>query len=401
MEVMPGYKRTEVGIIPNEWELATLSSVTNISTGNTPPTQNPANYGNDYLFVSPADLGNQKYITATEKKLSQQGFSISRRFPCGSILFTCIGSTIGKCGIAGVELTSNQQINALFPSPKVYGEFLYYALINVSPKIKALAGEQAVPIVNKTQFGGTVLAFPPLAEQRAIAAALSDIDGLIRSLDQLIASSRAIKQAAMQQLLTGKKRLPGFAGEWTFVTFGELASVRKERVDPKSSRVSHFCIEMEHIESASGRLLGNTFTETLSSHKSVFCEGDVLFGKLRAYLRKFWLADRLGVCSTEIWALTPNLNITTSKFVYQIVRTDQFIEVASTAHGTHMPRSDWGIIKNYQVYLPTNVSEQVAIAGVLSDMDAELDALERQREKTRALKQGMMQELLTGRTRLL
>src|SRR5947209_5778319 len=108
--IKSGYKETDVGVIPEEWEVKSLADAATIATGNTPPTSVSANYGDEYSFVSPADLGEHKYICDTEKKLSTKGFAISRRFPPRSILFTCIGSTIGKCGIAQIELTSNQQI---------------------------------------------------------------------------------------------------------------------------------------------------------------------------------------------------------------------------------------------------------------------------------------------------
>lgn len=125
-----------------------------------------------------------------------------------------------------------------------------------------------------------------------------------------------------------------------------------------------------------------------------------MFGRLRAYLRKYWLADRDGVCSTEIWPLVPHSDFIEGQYLFQLVQTNQFIETASSAYGTHMPRTDWNVIKNYEVPLPS-LNEQQAIATVLSDMDAEIVALEQKRDKVRALKQAMMQELLTGKTRLL
>lgn len=125
----------------------------------------------------------------------------------------------------------------------------------------------------------------------------------------------------------------------------------------------------------------------------------MLFGKLRAYQRKYWFAERGGVCSTEIWALSCDTSRLLPEFLYHCVKTDAFIEVASTAYGTHMPRSDWKVMKHFEISLPT-CEEQTAIATILSDMDAELAALEARRNKALQLKQGMMQELLTGRIRL-
>ena len=128
---------------------------------------------------------------------------------------------------------------------------------------------------------------PPLPEQRAIAEALSDVDGLLAALDRLIAKKRDLKQAAMQQLLTGQTRLPGFHGEWEVKRFGEVAFLRRERVDPRRTGFHEFCVELEHIASSNGELVGSTSTGQQSSLKSVFQSGDVLFGKLRAYLQQF------------------------------------------------------------------------------------------------------------------
>ena len=253
--------------------------------------------------------------------------------------------------------------------------------------------------IDQSVIARLTVAVPPLPEQRAIADTLSDVDALLGALDRLIAKKRDIKQAAIQQLLTGQTRLPGFDGEWGVKRFGEVACPRRDRVDPRCSGVQDFCLELEHIASESGELLGSTSTGDQSSLKSVFRTGDVLFGKLRAYLRKYWLATRAGVCSTEIWVLTPKDQVITTAFLFQLIKSDEFIEAASNSYGTHMPRSDWSIVKNYEFKLPP-LTEQIAIAKVLGDMDAELTALTQRRTKTRALKQAMMQELLTGRTRL-
>ncbi len=190
-----------------EWEVKRLGEISTIATGNTPPTRDAANYGDDFLFVSPVDLGEAKHVTSTEKKLSKKGFAISRRFPKDTILFVCIGSTIGKCGVAPIELTSNQQINAIFPSPNFSVDYLYYFLCTAAPKIRSLAGEQAVPIVNKTLFSETAVALPLLPEQTAIAEVLSDLDAELAALEQRRDKTRALKQGMMQELLTGRTRL--------------------------------------------------------------------------------------------------------------------------------------------------------------------------------------------------
>lgn len=237
------------------------------------------------------------------------------------------------------------------------------------------------------------------SEQKAIANALSDVDALLDGLDRLITKKRDLKRAAMQQLLTGKTRLPGFTEDWDPVAFGDLAAPRADRVDPRITGRHAFCVELEHIQQQTGRLLGWSETGAQTSLKAVFQPDDVLFGKLRAYLRKYWRATRSGICSTEIWVLQAKPGRVTPGYLYQLVQTDWFIETASTAYGTHMPRSDWKVVRELELRVPRE-NEQAKIAEVLGDMDTEIDALERRRAKTYDLKIAMMQELLTGKTRL-
>lgn len=203
----------------------------------------------------------------------------------------------------------------------------------------------------------------------------------------------------MQALLSGQQRLPGFEGAWAVKRFGDIVRLRKARTESNPIFLESFCVELEHIESGSGHLVGHSTMDGSRSSKSLFQKGDVLFGKLRPYLRKYWLATRDGVCSTEIWVLVSLEETLSPKFLSQLVRVDQFIDVASSAYGTHMPRSDWSVVKNHELSLPS-VEEQTAIATVLADMDAEIAAIEARLAKARALKQGMMQTLLTGRIRL-
>lgn len=242
------------------------------------------------------------------------------------------------------------------------------------------------------------LPFPAfgLCEQTSISNVLASADTLITSLERLITKKRNIKQGLLQELLKGRTRLSGFSTDWADVAFNDVARPVSERIMPMSSKGR--VIELEHLGAGTGELLGDSDLHDSISLKTRFKTGDVLFGKLRSYLRKFWLADVDGFCSTEIWALRP-ANGTASSFLRYLVETEEFIEAASTAYGTHMPRADWNVVSRLEVSLPP-LDEQHAIAKVLLETDAEIVALERRLTSTRAIKQGMMQELLTGRTRL-
>jgi type I restriction enzyme S subunit len=384
--VPPGYRQTEAGVIPEDWEVVPIGEIAKFTSGAL--IKATALHRQSSEFPVPV-FGGNGIAGYTSNAIALDPTVVVGRVgqKCGSVYHTD-----GPAWITD---------NALYPR-HIYRhiELDFLALALEGARLNEVRNRNDLPLITQSIVHAVWITLPPdISEQRAIAAALSDVDALISALDRLIAKKRAIKTAAMQQLLTGKQRLPGFSGEWEVKRFAEIASPRRDRVDPRKTGSPGFCVELENVESGTGRLLGTTAKEDQSSLKAVFQAGDVLFGKLRPYLRKYWLADRPGICSTEIWALAANRRLATPEFLFQVVRVDQFIEAASTAYGTHMPRSDWNVVKNYELAVPS-VEEQTAIAAVLSDMDAEIAALEARREKTWQVKQGMMQELLTGRTRL-
>jgi type I restriction enzyme S subunit len=407
MSAIPkGYKQTEVGVIPEAWEVVLLGTVAETSSGTTPSRALMDRYyrNGSIAWVKTLDLNNS-FISATDEYVTEVALKETclQVYPTGTVLVAMYGgfNQIGRTGLLQKSAAVNQAITAIRPKKSML--ISDYLLCNLNYRIgywKIVASSSRKdPNITSQDIRNFPIACPRPIEQHAIATALSDVDALISGLGQLIAKKRDLKQAAMQQLLTGKTRLPGFNGEWDVKRFGDFALPRRDRIDPRKTGVQNFCIELEHIASASGELLGSTSTGEQSSLKSVFQPGDVLFGKLRAYLRKYWLATCTGVCSTELWVLTPKDQLVKTEFLFQLVKTDEFIEVASNSYGTHMPRSDWNIVKNFEMALPP-LPEQTAIAEVLSDLDAEIAALEARLSKTKALKQGMMQELLTGRIRL-
>lgn len=174
--------------LPDGWKKKAVGDISDVVTGKTPPTSDRRNYGEYIPFVSPADLGISKYISKAEKHLSEIGTKNARILPIGTSLFTCIGSTIGKVGLSSVELTTNQQINAAIPkNGSICHEFLYYALVDIAPKVKRIAGIQAVPIINKTEFENQIVNLPTnLSEQKAIADLLATWDEAIEKTERLI-----------------------------------------------------------------------------------------------------------------------------------------------------------------------------------------------------------------------
>ncbi len=342
--------------------------------------------------------------------------SISRRFPRNSILFVCIGSTIGKCGIAPVELTSNQQINALFPSSSFSADFLYYVLCAAAPRIKSLAGEQAVPLINKSQFSDTLIALPSLPEQRAIAQALNDVDELLEGLDRLIAKKRDLKQAAMQQLLTGRTRLTGFSGEWEVAQLGKYVLFLKNGINSRAELTPDGPIKYLHYGDihTSPQLRLDPRTDAMPSlpverarNLDRLEDGDLVFADASEDLDGVGRAVEIQG-ATEI-GVVAGLHTIATRFDKTVLADGfkaflQFCPSFRThlrrlAAGTKVYATNRSHIASAEIRLP-GIKEQIAITEALNDMGAELAALEQRRDKTRAIKEAMMQELLTGKTRL-
>jgi type I restriction enzyme S subunit len=406
MGVRPGYKQTEVGVIPEDWDPVALGEIGVFSKGQG-IKKDEASSG-DIPCVRYGELytHHNDIIHEFNSFISDEVSKSSKKLKKGDILFAGSGETkgeIGKCAAYVEDKNAFAGGDIVILSPqKGDSTFLGY-LLNTPSVIKQKASKgqgDAIVHISAKALASIQIPFPSLSEQRAISTVLNDVDAMIESLDKLIAKKRDIKQAAMQSLLTGKIRLPEFCDKWEKKKFNELAFLRRNRIDPNHDDPHEFCIELENIEKVTGRLMGWSEPKNFSSLKTSFDIGDVLFGKLRAYLRKYWLATRPGVCSTEIWVLSPKPNHILSAYLYQLVTTNWFIDAAINAYGTHMPRSDWKVIKELEVLIP-KIPEQSAIAEGLSDMDAEIETLEKKRSKTRLLKQGMMQELLTGKTRLI
>lgn len=259
--------------------------------------------------------------------------------------------------------------------------------------------------IQRKKFEKLSVALPPLPEQREIAAAFSDVDALLGGLERLIAKKRDLKQAAMQQLLTGQTRLPGFHGKWIVKPLGELATIRDgTHQTPRyvSSGVPFYSVE--HV--TSGDFVSTKF---ISEEEHRFLtrsfkieRGDILMtriGSIGNCKLIEWNVDASFYVSLALLKIRPQFS---AAYVAQYSNTLAFkkqVELHSLASA--IPKKiNLGPISSINVELPSSFAEQTAIAAVLSDMDAELSALETRRDKTRALKQGMMQELLTGRIRL-
>ena len=263
-------------------------------------------------------------------------------------------------------------------------DYIYYAVSAVAPKIKSLAGEQAVPIVNKSAFSDTLIPFPPTkAEQEAIAEALSDADAFVESLEQLLSKKCHLKQGAIQELLTGKKRLPGFSGAWEVRLLGQIAPLQRG-FDLPNGMLQRGPFPVVY---SNGVLTYHSVFQVKGPGVVTGRSGTI--GKVTFVEQDFWPHN------TTLWVTSFKGN--DPKFVFFLYTR---VSLERFATGSGVPTLNRNDVHQFKISVPATRVEQTAIAAILSDMDAEIAALEAKLAKARNLKQGMMQELLTGRIRL-
>jgi type I restriction enzyme S subunit len=404
MEVKPGYKHTEVGIIPEEWEVKPLGSFCEIVAGR------------DLIEEDFSPTGDHKhqfpiYSNAlTDKGL--YGYSRTYQYEQGNITVTGRGD-IGHAVYRSTRFCAIGRVLVLSPKHPYDLRFVTEYINNFVDFAPESTG---VPQLTAPQISKYYVALPPTkAEQEAIAKALSDADALIESLEQLIAKKRHVKQGTMQELLTGRRRLPGFSGEWEDRTLFELAGSRKELFDDGD------WIESEHVTDEGVRLVqtGNIgigrFVEKdekkyifESSFVSIRCkeirQGDLLICRLAEPAGRACLLPDIGedkiVTSVDVTIFRPPTSSANRVFLANIFSTDQwFRAVSDRSGGTTHKRIARGALGRLRIRIPC-VDEQTAIAEILGDMDADITALETKLTKACEIKQGMMQELLTGRIRL-
>jgi type I restriction enzyme S subunit len=338
----------------------------------------------------------------------------------GDVLFNTRNTLdlVGKVAIWRDELpvayyNSNLMRLEFDPEQVCSNEYANYALNTEGSvsRLRALAtGTTSVAAIYTRDLMKLQVLVPPLPEQRAIAEALSDVDGLLGGLDRLIAKKRDLKQAAMQQLLTGQTRLPGFHGEWEVKRLDAIADVidphpSHRAPDEVSNGVPFVGIgDLDETGNLVGTKLRYVDRSVLVEHSARYNLDDQLIGLgrvasigkvvcLKPLPEGFAISPTLGVIRGRSVQRGYLLYALRSKFI-----TEQFTRIMS---GSTRSSVGMEVLRKLNVLLPPTPAEQTAIAEVMSEMDGELAVLEQRREKTRALKQAMMQELLTGRTRLI
>lgn len=389
MEVKPGYKLTEVGVIPEDWDVDIIENIAHITTGGK-NTQDRVNDGQYPFFVR----------SQTIERINSYSFD-------GEAVLTA-GDGVGTGKVfhyINGKFDVHQRVYRISNfSERINGYYFFLYFSNhFYNRIMQMTAKSSVDSVRMDMIARMCVPLPPTEdEQRAIADALSDADALLAGLDQLIAKKRDLKQAAMQQLITGQTRLPGFSGEWEMKRLGDIFQLSTGK--PKSAFVApegdYWICDMGSV-STNGQLIVSKRTNRREDFLNI---GDLVMPK-----------DDIGGGNIigKVGYIDANRTYVLGDHVYRLIAREgdpRFLAYTINSHTINSAlrtkvtgSAQLGLgrksIEDQEIYFPSP-KEQTAIADVLSDMDAELAALEARRDKTRDLKQGMMQELLTGKTRL-
>ena len=392
MDVKPGYKQTEVGEIPEDWDAKPLAGLAVIIHGFGFQGQYFKPSG-DYRLTTPGhfyETGGFRDVGDKQKFYEgplPDGYLLNE----GDLLVVMTEQADGLLGSAAFVPTGgtylhNQRLGKIkVLSSEISIGFLYCVFNSESyrAKVRETAAGTKVKHTSPSKLLEISISLPPTrVEQDAIAAALSDVDALIAALDRLIAKKRDIKQAAMQELLTGKRRLPGFHKAWIKVRLRDLLRVR-------------------HGKSQHEIIVSNGQYPILATGGEIGRTNNFLYDKPSVLIGRKGTIDSPQYIETPFWTIdtlfyTEIDEHCTPRFIFYKFC---MIDWMHYNEASGVPSLNASTIENIEIDSP-NLNEQTAIAAILSDMDAEIAALEARRNKTRALKQGMMQELLTGRIRL-
>ncbi len=414
----PGYKQTEVGVIPEEWNCTEIGEVSNKVGSGITPTGGERIYRNEgRSFIRSQNVGWGILLLNDVAFIDEETHNTfsATEIECEDVFLNITGASIGRSAVADIRIKGgnvNQHVCIVrADKSRCFPQLLNYLILSSigQRQIESFQAGGNRQGLNFAEVRSITIPVPPLPEQRAIAGALSDVDALLGAQEALLAKKRDLKAAAMQQLLTGETRLPGFTGEWEVKRLGELGTFFKgSGVRKDDSQSGEFpCVRYGEIYTRHTdciKKFHSFISPTVAATARLLKQGDLLFagsgetkeeiGKCVAFVDTFE-----AYAGGDIVILRPQ-NVDSLFLGFSLNTPSINRQKASRGQGDAVVHISSSSLADIAVPLPT-LPEQTAIAAVLSDMDAEIAALEAQRDKTRTLKQGMMQELLTGRIRLI
>lgn len=406
--------------IPEDWNISRIDELGKLVTGNTPSTSIDEYYGDEFLWASPTDIKNQKYIVNTTSKLSKLGFEISRKIPKDSVLVVCIGSTIGKMAMASKEMSTNQQINTIV-CKKCNPEFVYYQLLKNNAIIKNMSNQVAVPILNKKDFGRIKIKIPKkIQEQEKIASIISNIDLLIQQNDQLMNTTKQLKVGLIQQLLIKGIGYTEFKKEklsklpqsryyeipeiWEVKPLKKLVKINPENITEEYTYEKILYVDIGAIEDFRIKQFEEfKIDERPSRAQRIIKKDDIIVSTVRPYLKAFAKIDSNKenlVCSTGFTVLRPKSN-SDIDLIFNYVLSHPFeTELIRKMEGMAYPAVTGKIIGECLVPYSTNEIERKKIGEILSNIEKRIQGFQDRIHDLETMKKGLMQKLLTGEIRV-
>lgn len=417
VEMKSGYKMTEVGVIPEDWEVKNVSESCLIKARIGWQGLKKTEYmsSGDYLLITGTDFDNgqvnwrtcayvskARYEQDSNIKIRPQDILISKDGTIGKVAYLGMIPKAGTLNSGIFVIRANdRKIGQVFLS-KIFMSFYFEDFLN-----RLVAGSTINHLYQK-DFVKFCFPLPNSEEQTAIATALSDVDSLISALTKKIEKKKAIKQGLMQQLLTGKKRLPGFCGDWIKKKVSSVSDILRggsprpiENYIVKSGGVNW--IKIGDVDS-SAKYIFRTNEQIIESgiqYSRFVHSGDLLLSNSMSFGRPYILKTE--GCIHDGWLVIQNYDKYFDKeFLYYLLGSDEVLkQYKSLAAGSSVLNLNKDIVGKVVLYFPPSISEQTTIANILSDCDSEIAALEEKRDKYKEIKQGMMQQLLTGKIRLI
>ncbi|MGI8412827.1 MAG: restriction endonuclease subunit S [Solirubrobacteraceae bacterium] len=396
-------------------QVVALGSVTAWVSGGTPDRAVAGYWNGSIPWISAASLKSIR-IRDSDQHVTEAGLRAgSRLAPEGATLVLVRGMALHRevrAGIATRPMSFNQDVKALIPGPSILPEFLTYSLHARAPRILDLVSSagSGTGVLDTGQLKRLQLLLPELPEQRAIISAVDDAESETATLECLIAKREAIKRGMMQQLLTGKTRLPGFTTAWTRSTVGAVADVKTGPFGSTLHERDYVSrgtpiITVEHLGSrrvlgAGAPMVSDVDRRRLRAYS--LAEGDIVFSRVGSIDRNARVSSREAgwLFSGRLLRVRLDRSVVDSRFMSAQFHAPAFTgAVRAVAVGQTMPSLNTSILKSISIDLP-RLDEQKAIGRIAADLDGELDRLDARLTKARSIKRGMMQQLLTGRTRL-
>ena len=404
------FKMTELGPIPKDWEVKRLGVVADLLNGYAFKSEEYVK-GGKYRVVTIANVQDGAFDLVNANAVSDLPADIQSHqvLVRGDVLISMTGNVGRCCKVDDDGCLLNQRVGKF--RTKDVDEDFFLCLVGdrrfLGERIEKGQGG-AQPNISKTDIESYLAAIPPLPEQRKIAAALSDVDEMIAALEKLIEKKRKIKTGTMQRLLTATTRLPGFKGAWVEKRLGDFATIARGGsprpieafLTSDSSgvnwiKIGDVGVGAKYIERTEEKIIQEGV-----NHSRMVGPGDFLLSNSMSFGRPYIM--KISGCIHDGWLVIQSYQQSfDTEFLYYVLGSKLVLEQYLTAAaGSSVLNLNKEVVARVIVKCPSSLAEQKAIAKVLRDMDEEIAALEAELAKTRQLKQGMMQELLTGKVRL-